>query len=74
VKLHALAKGELISSSIGGDLHRLRQQWTYLSVRSVGEEALDDVQDHRVGVAVSIDAGIGTPDVLVESDRECLRI
>jgi hypothetical protein len=63
VELHALAQFEGVGLAVRADVDRFGQQRPDLGVLAIGDQAFDDVQHHRIAVAVPVHAGLGRPDV-----------
>ncbi len=73
VELHAAAQLERVGLAVLGDRPAFRQHRPDRGVFAEGDQALDHVRHHAVGVAVAIGAGIGRADVGVHARPQAFR-
>ena len=70
VKLQARAKPEGIAPPVLRNGKRLREERLNARILAIGDETLDDVQDHRISVVVAIDAWIRATNVRIQRDAK----
>ena len=70
LEVHPVAQGEGVSHAVVRAFDLAGQQRADGGVFTVGHQALDDVQHHRVGIFVTVDAGFGATDIGVQADTQ----
>ncbi|MNX72332.1 hypothetical protein D3C86_1036840 [compost metagenome] len=66
LKLHAFAQMEGVAQAVFGDLHIFRQQRPDAGIFAKGHQAFGQMQDHRIGVGVTVNTRLGAADVCVQ--------
>ena len=70
MKGDALAQLEGVAAPIRRRLHALRQHGADGGILAEGDQTLEHIHHHRVGIGVAIDAGIGRTDIGIELDAQ----